>query len=95
MLWEDDQGNEFPLSDVRLAEILRPRNLQAVVLHACETGRSTARADMRGVAGTLVREGIPAVIAQQANFTYELSQRASEACVYRTDSRAGGRTSTL
>ena len=34
---------------------------------------------MRGVAGTLVNEGIPAVLAQQANFTYELSQRASEA----------------
>ena len=34
---------------------------------------------MHGVAGTLVKEGIPAVLAQQANFTYESSQRASEA----------------
>ena len=79
LLWEDDQGNAFPLSDTRLAEILRPRNLHAVVLHACETGRSNARTEMRSIADTLVGEGIPAVIAQQANFTYESSQRASEA----------------
>ena len=69
LLWEDDQGNELALSDARFADILRPRNLDAVVLHACQTGRSNARADMRSVAGTLVNEGIPAVIAQQANFT--------------------------
>ena len=73
LLWEDDQGNAFPLSAARLADILRPRNLHAVVLHACETGRSNARTDMRSVAGTLLQEGIPAVIAQQANFSYELS----------------------
>jgi hypothetical protein len=30
------------------------------------------------MAGTLVREGIPAVLAQQGSFTYESSQRASE-----------------
>lgn len=79
LLWEDDQGNAFPLSAARLADILRPRNLHAVVLHACETGRSNARTDMRSLAGTLIHEGIPAVIAQQANFSYESSQRASEA----------------
>ena len=79
LLWEDDQGNELPLSDARLADILRPRNLHAVVLHACKTGRSNARTDIRSIAGTLVHEGIPAVLAQQANFSYESSQRASEA----------------
>src|SRR5262249_22000358 len=31
------------------------------------------------VSGMLIKEGIPAVLAQQANFTYESSQRASEA----------------
>src|SRR5579859_192059 len=59
--------------------MLRPRHLHAVVLHACQTGRSDARNDVRGMAGILVKEGIPVVLAQQANFTYESSQRASEA----------------
>lgn len=79
LLWEDDQGNELPFSAQRLADLLCPRNLHAVVLHACQTGRSNARTDVLGVAGTLVHEGLPAVLAQQANFTYESSQRASEA----------------
>ena len=79
LLWEDEQGNELELSDERLADLLRPRNLHAVVLHACQTGRSNARTDVYGVAGTLVKESIPTVLAQQANFTYESSQRASEA----------------
>jgi len=79
LLWEDERGNELPLSDERLAALLRPRNVHVVVLHACQTGRSNARTEVRGVAGTLVHEGIPAVLAQQANFTYESSQRASEA----------------
>ena len=79
LLWEDDQGNDLALSYARLTDILRPRNLYAVVLHACETGRSNARTDIRSVADILVQEGIPAVIAQQANFSYESSQRASKA----------------
>jgi tetratricopeptide (TPR) repeat protein len=80
LLWEDEQGNELELSASRLADMLSPRNVYAVVLHACQTGRSNAHADIFGVAGTLVREDIPAVLAQQANFTYASSQRASEAC---------------
>jgi len=79
LLWEDEGGDILPISDVWLANILRPRNVHAVVLHACETGRRNARTDVYGVAGTLVKEGIPAILAQQANFTYESSQRASEA----------------
>ena len=89
LLWEDDQGNEFPLSAAHLADMLRPRNLHAVVLHACETGRSNARTDMRSLAGTLLHEGIPAVIAQQANFSYESSQRASEAWYTALTARQG------
>jgi tetratricopeptide (TPR) repeat protein len=79
LLWEDEQGNELELSAQRVASLLRPRNLHAVVLHACQTGRSNAQTDVPDVAGTLVKEGIAAVLAQQANFTYESSQRASEA----------------
>jgi tetratricopeptide (TPR) repeat protein len=79
LLWEDDQGNELPFAASRLADLLRPRNLHAVVLHACQTARSNARTDVYGVAGTLAHEGLSAILAQQANFTYESSQRASEA----------------
>ena len=79
LLWEDEQGNELPFTDRRLADLLRPRGLHAVVLHACQTGRRDARSDVLGVAGTLVSEGIPAVLAQQGRFTYASSQRASEA----------------
>src|SRR6266536_1547751 len=79
LLWEDEQGNALPFYAANLADLLRPRDLSAVVLHACETGRRDARTDVLGMAGTLVKEGIPAVLAQQANLTYESSQLASEA----------------
>ncbi|HAG99575.1 MAG TPA: hypothetical protein DCL75_12170, partial [Ktedonobacter sp.] len=88
-MWEDERGNELLISDGRLAEILGPRNLHAVVLHACQTGRSNARTDVYGVAGTLVNEGIPAVLSQQANFTYESSQRASKAWYATLTARRG------
>ncbi len=78
LLWEDEQGNELSFTDRRLADLLRPRGLHAVVLHACQTGRRDAHSNVLGVAGTLVREGIPAVLAQQGSFTYASSQHASE-----------------
>jgi CHAT domain len=77
LLWEDEQGKEVLFSDVRLATLLRPRGLHAVVLHACKTGNRNERVDISGVAGTLVKEGLPAVLAQQGNFSYTSSQRAS------------------
>nr|MBA2392635.1 CHAT domain-containing protein [Ktedonobacteraceae bacterium] len=77
LLWENDQGKALPFSDVRLATLLRPRGLHAVVLHACKTGNRNERIDISGVAGTLIKEGLPAVLAQQGNFSYTSSQRAS------------------
>ncbi len=79
LLWEDDQGNALLLSAPRLASLLRSHNLHAVVLHACETGRNNARAEVQSLADTLVQEGLPAVLAQQAGFTYKSSQLASRA----------------
>src|SRR5712691_7970749 len=78
LLWEDEQGKPLPVPDTRIADMLRPRGLRAVLLHGCETARSDEHTDFRGAAGTLIGVGIPAVLAQQANFTYESSQRASE-----------------
>ena len=79
LLWEDERGNAVPMTDRHLADLLRPRHLAAVVLHACKTGRRNARSEIRGVAGTLIHEGIPAVVSQQANLSYQSSQRASKA----------------
>ncbi len=78
LLWEDEQGHPLPVPDTRIADLFRPRGLRAVLLHGCETARSDEHTDFRGVAGALIGAGIPAVLAQQANFTYESSQRASE-----------------
>jgi CHAT domain len=78
--WEDadEQGTPLPVSESQLASLLRPRGLRAVVVHSCETARNRFQDDLRGVAGALVVAGIPAVLAQQANFTYASSQRASD-----------------
>src|SRR2546421_3918838 len=40
LLWEDERGDISSISDGRLADILRSRDIHAVILHACETGRS-------------------------------------------------------
>ncbi len=78
LVWEDDVGNPVDVSDARLADLLRPRGLRAVLLHSCETAHSDSCTDFRSLAGTLLGAGIPAVLAQQASFTDESSQRASE-----------------
>ena len=79
LLWEDERGNELPITDEQLAEILCLRNLHAVVLHACQTGKSNARTDGLSLAETLAHKGLPAILAQQADFSYESSQLASKA----------------
>ncbi|HEU4322911.1 MAG TPA: tetratricopeptide repeat protein [Roseiflexaceae bacterium] len=77
--WEDEQGQPLPHPDTRIADLLRPRGLRAVLLHGCDTAVGDTRADIQGVAGALLAAGVPAVLAQQSKLTYESSQRASEA----------------
>ena len=36
LLWEDELGNPSALSDSRLADLLHPRGLRAVLLHGCQ-----------------------------------------------------------
>lgn len=79
LLWENDAGERLPYAARKLAELLRPRNLQAVVLHACETASRHSKVDLPNLAETLVHAGIPVVLAQQASLSYESSQRASHA----------------
>ena len=75
--WEDEQGEPFRQSDAKFADLLRPRGVRLVVLQGCETATSDRHTDFTGVAGSLLDAGVPAVLAQQAKFTYESSQRAS------------------
>lgn len=79
VLWEDDQGKELWFSAKSMAGFLRSRDLITVVLHACKTARSKARAEVASLASTLAQAGLPAILAQQANFTYRSTPLASQA----------------
>jgi hypothetical protein len=63
------EGNKAePLPASRLAEMLRSKGVRLVVLGACETGQTGYRDVSHtwgGVAVSLLREGIPAVLAMQ------------------------------
>ncbi len=79
LLWEDDRGEVLPYPAHRLAELLRPRRLRAVLLHACETASGHGTLDLPNMAEVLLRASLPAVLAQQANLTYESSVLATRA----------------
>ena len=78
LLWEDDQGHPFPF--------LTTASLNCCVHAGCVRSccmpvkRPAVICELTCVesAGALLDAGIPAVVAQQANFTYESSQRGSE-----------------
>lgn len=61
----DDQNYAVPISAGRFAEVLRGRGIRLVVLASCETGRRNGHNVWSGVAASLLRAGIPAVIAMQ------------------------------
>src|SRR6266487_442072 len=79
ILWENDQGDALWLPARSMADFLRSRDLIAVVLHACETARSNARAEVASLTSTLAQAKLSAILAQQANFTYTSSPLASQA----------------
>jgi tetratricopeptide (TPR) repeat protein len=66
LLLEDEHGRGAPASGQRLGAILHDHNyLRLVVLNACEGARTSAEDPYAGVAQSLVRQGIPAVLANQ------------------------------
>jgi hypothetical protein len=74
LLFEDDQGMAAPVEAERLGRLLtNARGLRLVVLNACEGARTALDDPFAGVAQTLLRQGIPAVIAMQ----FPISDRAS------------------
>jgi hypothetical protein len=74
LLFEDDSGWARPVSGDKLGMILHDfSSLRLAILNACE-GARTARTDpFAGVAGSLVQQDIPAVVAMQ----FEISDEAA------------------
>jgi hypothetical protein len=77
LVFEDDEGRAREVGAVRLGMILRDHDsLRLAVLNACEGARGSDADPYSGVGATLVRQGIPAVIAMQ----FEITDRAAIIC---------------
>jgi tetratricopeptide (TPR) repeat protein len=77
LLWEDAAGRSRPIAAERVAGLLQGHTLHAVVLHGCQTALGNTHFNVFSLAQTLLTAGIPAVLAQRANFSYAASQCAS------------------
>ncbi|HPM79585.1 MAG TPA: GNAT family N-acetyltransferase [Candidatus Anammoximicrobium sp.] len=70
----EQPGTSDTLTVSSLADLLLPhRSLRLVFLNSCDGGREDANPEASGTATTLVRRGIPAVLAMQ----YAISDRAA------------------
>ena len=74
LVFTDRAGCGMPVTGEQLSVMLRDHtSLQLAVLNACEAGRTDPADPFGGIADTLVRRGIPAVIAMQ----FEISDVAA------------------
>ena len=76
LILADDEGGQdyYPLPASKLADLLRPHpTLRFVLLNSCEGARASRRDVFASTAATLVRRGVPAVLAMQ----YEISDKAA------------------
>ena len=72
LLFADARGHGVPVTGEGLGVILRDHDsLRLAVLNSCEGGRADHADPFAGVADTLVRRGIPAVIAMQFDVSDE------------------------
>lgn len=70
LYFEDEQGRASPVSADQLATALRDHpSVRLVILNACEGARASRTDPFAGSAQTLIRAGIPAVIAMQFEVT--------------------------
>jgi hypothetical protein len=70
LIFTDQTGRAAPVTGGDLGVMLRDHtSLRLAVLNACEGARTDPHDPFAGVAGTLVRRGIPAVIAMQFEVT--------------------------
>ena len=75
LAFEDDERRARPVPGSDLGMMLHDhRNLQMVVLNACEGARTSVQDPLGGVAQSLARAGIPAVVAMQ----FEISDAAAK-----------------
>jgi hypothetical protein len=71
---EDDNKLSYPASGSDLGVLLRDhKSIRLAVINACEGGRSSQSDAYTGIAQSLIRKGIPAVIAMQ----FEITDRAA------------------
>lgn len=74
LLFEDARGRAHVVSGADLATLLHDhRSLRIAVLNACEGARSGTADPFAGLAQTLIRQGVPAVVAMQ----FEISDPAA------------------
>lgn len=67
VLFRDKEGGSLPIDGVALARLIRRNGpVRLVVLNTCEGARTSPGDRFSGVAQSLIREGIPAVVAMQA-----------------------------
>jgi hypothetical protein len=70
LLFADRVGHSVPVTGGDLGVMLRDHtSMRLAVLNACEAGRTDPTDPFAGVADTLVRRGIPAVVAMQFEVT--------------------------
>jgi hypothetical protein len=72
LLFEDDAGWSRPVGGDTLGMILHDfSSLRLAVLNACDGAKNGVADPFSGVAGALVRHGVPAVVAMQSEITDE------------------------
>jgi hypothetical protein len=72
LILENEHGAASRVGAHRLATLLHDhRSLRLAVLNACEGARNSRQDPFAGVATTLIRQGIPAVVAMQFEITDE------------------------
>lgn len=74
LAFEDDEGALDAITAQRLRVLFRGRDVKIVVLNACQSAVAEGQEAIMAVAPSLVRSGIPAVIAQQAPVPDRLAQ---------------------
>ncbi|MEE8523115.1 MAG: SUMF1/EgtB/PvdO family nonheme iron enzyme, partial [Thermoanaerobaculia bacterium] len=65
LILEDESGRGLPVSAEDLGIMLHDHAPRLVVLNACEGARTSQLNPFAGVAQTLIRQGVPAVVAMQ------------------------------
>ena len=73
LILEDDSGLGVPVRSEDLGVVLRDGSPRLVVLNACEGAHAAWENPFAGVAQTLIRQGVPAVVAMQSEVLDELA----------------------